>query len=123
VHNEIIASPGFLSGADAAFGDSDWVLMHDKAHFHICKVMVKTLSDTNVSVLANWSRYSLASIIIYVIYVLLKRCLETQHPKHLDELINVWDNWCLVTIKDLVAQIPARMARVIAADSYTFAME
>jgi hypothetical protein len=43
----------------------------------------------------------------------------TPSVKNLDELkavlINVWDNKCLVMIKDLVA----RVARVIAEDGYT----
>jgi hypothetical protein len=30
--------------ADAAFGDSNWVLMQDNAHIHIGKAMVKALS-------------------------------------------------------------------------------
>jgi hypothetical protein len=55
--------------------------------------------------------------------VILKRYAEAQHPKNLDELkvvlIDVWDNWCLVTAENMVAQMPARMTRVIAEDGYT----
>jgi hypothetical protein len=62
-HDEITTSPEFLSAAGAAFGDSNWVLVYDNEHIHICKAMVKALSDANVSALVNWSPYSPAPII------------------------------------------------------------
>jgi hypothetical protein len=55
--------------------------------------------------------------------MILKQCAEAQYPKNLDELkvvlVDVWDNWCLETTDELVAQMPARIARMIAEDGYT----
>jgi hypothetical protein len=69
------------------------------------------------------ARYSPGLNIIDVIWVIMKRHVNPQHPKNSSELkavlIDVCDNLTLVLINGLATQIPTRMAKVIAEDAQT----
>jgi hypothetical protein len=112
-----------LGEADAAFGDFNCVLMQDNARLHVLKSMMKVLFNLSVSELANWSASSPDRNIIEVIWAIMKRRTEGQHPKKLDKwkavLIDVWDNFSVVKINGLAAQMPTRVAQVTAEGAHT----
>jgi hypothetical protein len=116
-HDEIILGPGVLDAADSAYGHFDWFLTQDNARPHICKAMMEALSNLAVRVLPNWPPYSPDLNIIEVIWAIMKRRVEAQHPTTMADLrrvvLDVWENLSLVTINGLIAQMPARVAKVI----------
>lgn len=121
--DEIICGSGFLEKADAHYGFNNWVLQQDNARPHIKKTTIEAMENLDIHILQGWPPYSPDLNIIETVWAIMKRRIQLQRPKSIDQLkkicLEVWDGISLEIIHGLVAEMPNRLISVIRNNGYT----
>lgn len=121
--DEIICGSGLLEDADQRWGLGNWILQQDNARPHVRKDILEAMMYYSIDILPQWPPYSPDLNPIELVWAIMKRRVEAQNPKSIQELKNiifdVWENLSMQTINSLVDQMPNRIQKVISSQGYT----
>lgn len=121
-YNQILCGSGMFNEANAVYGERQWIFQQDNARPHVKKDVIERIKNLGINILP-WPPYSPDINVIETIWAIMKRRVDQQAPKSIEELkeiiIEVWNNLNFQTINGLIADIPRRLIQVITNEGKT----